>query len=107
MKTKQLDFEGVQISQKQQKNKREIFEDEEDGEIIFEINVGVDPSLPIAPNVDYEFEEMTYFGQNCWSTITFKSRGSTLPSTNLRLNSGSTFVHSRAISWLSVVMYFA
>jgi len=62
VKHKELDVFGLPVDKssklyKQLKEREKYIE--EDGEILFELNVGVDPTIPIAPNIDYEFKEMT------------------------------------------------
>lgn len=62
VKLRELDVFGLPVDKSSKLYKhlkeREKYADE-DGEIVFELNVGVDPTIPIAPNVDYEFKEMT------------------------------------------------
>lgn len=62
VKMRLMDIDGIIIADKDKDNLRNRLvpeEEEAEGEVVFEINTGVDPSIPIAPNVDYEYEEMT------------------------------------------------
>lgn len=63
VKMRVFDLDGVPVDEKDLKSwaktlAGEVVEEDE-GEVLFEINAGVDPSLPIAPNIDYQYEEMT------------------------------------------------
>lgn len=61
VKMRLMDLDGVSLAETEADLRTKLIPADEDveGEVLFEINAGVDPDLPIAPNVDYEYEEMT------------------------------------------------